>query len=448
MLAEIPTIDMRDVVYTAMGLALLGLTFQPALSKYRILNFPLYYIIAGFGLGALGVPLLDPRTGGLPTSAVEHTSELIVIISLAGAGLAIDTPMTWQNWRAAFMLLVVAMPLTIAATALAGTTLLGLGLASALLLAAALAPTDPVMARTVEVTPPGKDEEPMQVSLTAEAGMNDGLAFPFVYLAISVAAYGWATAPEGAFGLPDWFGNWLGFDFAYRVAVGVLGGFLVGWIVSKVITSPLGDSQNGAWNAIVTVLASTLLAYGLVEAIDGYGFLAVFFAARAGRAYTKDTDAEGYEKFVHHGADQLESILLALLLLWFGTFLWAGGLDGVTWPEIGFAAAMIFVIRPIGGALSLIGVDCPSVEKAKVAFFGVRGMGSIFYIAYAQNHADFADIDAVWRIAALVIVGSIAIHGYGANFIIGPRESDGEVDLHPYEEHREEMERAHRQVAE
>ena len=448
MLPEIPTVDTRDVVYTAMGLALLGLTIQPALSRYRLLNFPFYYIIAGVGLGALGVPLLDPRVGGLPTSAVEHTSELIVIISLAGAGLAIDTPMTWRNWRAAFMLLLVAMPVTIAATAWAGLSLLGLGTASALLLAAALAPTDPVMARTVQVSPPGKEEEPMQVSLTAEAGMNDGLAFPFIYLAISVASYGWAMAPDGALGLPDWFFDWLGFDFLYRVALGVLGGFLVGWVISKVITSPVGDSQNGAWNAIVTVLAATLLAYGLVEAVDGYGFLAVFFAARAGRANTRETPAEGYEKFVHHGADQLESILLALLLLWFGTFLWAGGLRGVTWAEIGFAAALILLIRPIGGMLSLIGVDCSWGEKAKVAFFGVRGMGSIFYIAYAQGHAEFAEIEAVWRIASLVIVASIAVHGYGANFIIGPREPEGDVELHPYEEHRRQRAKASRQAAE
>ena len=448
MLAELPTIDTRDVVYTAMGLALLGLTVQPALARYRLLNFPLYYIIAGVGVGALGVPLLDPRVGGLPTAAVEHTSELIVIISLAGAGLAIDTPMTWRNWRAAFMLLLVAMPVTMAVTAWAGMSFLGLGLASALLLAAALAPTDPVMARTVQVSPPGKEEKPMQVSLTAEAGMNDGLAFPFVYLAISVALYGWSTAPAGALGLPDWFAGWLGFDFAYRVAMGVLGGFAVGWFVSKVIASPVGDSQNGAWNAIVTVLSATLLAYGLVEAVDGYGFLAVFFAARAGRAYTKGTPAEGYEKFVHHGADQLESILLALLLLWFGTFLWAGGLKGITWPEVGFTLALIFLVRPLGGALSMTGVDCPVLEKAKVAFFGVRGMGSIFYVAYAQNHADFAEIDAVWRIAALVIVASIAIHGYGANFIIGPREPEGDVELHPYEEHRIRRDRRTGQAAE
>ena len=437
MLAEIPTVDTRDVVYTALGLALLGLTIQPALARYRLLNIPLYYILAGVGLGALGVPLLDPRVGGVPTKAVEHAAELIVIISLAGAGLAIDTPLTWRGWGAAFRLLAVAMPITIAATAVAGTAFLGLGLASALLLGAALAPTDPVMARTVQVAPPGEGEGAMEVTLTAEAGMNDGLAFPFVYLAISVATYGWALAPAGPLGLPDWFGEWVGFDLLYRVAMGVLGGLLVGLCVSKLIFSPLGDGSNGAWNAIVVVLAATLLAYGLVEAVDGYGFLAVFFAARAGRGNTRGTPQEGYERFVHHGADQLESILLALLLLWFGTFLWAGGLRGVTWPEVGFAAALILVIRPAGGWLSLLGFDCAGLQRAKVAFFGVRGMGSIFYIAYAQDHAEFPEIDAVWRIAALVIVGSIAVHGFAANFVIDPEAGESDAHEHPHRRGRD-----------
>ena len=437
-----PTMDMRDLVYSALGLALLGLTFQPALGKYRLVNIPLFYILAGIGVAALGVPIIDPRETGWQSYVIEHTAELIVIISLAGAGLAIDTPMTWKNWKAAFLLLLVAMPITIAATAWAGVAWLGLPLAGALLLAAALAPTDPVMARTVEVSPPGKDETPMEVSLTAEAGMNDGLAFPFVYLAIGVATYGWMNS--GALGAPEWFWTqWLTFDFFYRVVMGAGGGFLVGWCVSHIAFSRMGDASNGAWNAIVMILAATLLAYGLVEAVDGYGFLAVFFAARAGRFNTRNTPQEGYEKFVHHGADQLESILLAFLLLWFGTFLYAGGMSGLTWAEVAFALVLIFVVRPLGGMLSILRVDCPNLEKWKVAFFGVRGMGSVFYIAYAQNHATFESIDAVWRIASIVIFASIAIHGFGANFVIGPKEEDGDVDLHPYEEHEEHLEKAH-----
>ena len=183
------------------------------------------------------------------------------------------------------------------------------------------------------------------------------------------------------------------------------------------------------------VLSATLLAYGLVEAVDGYGFLAVFACARAGRAATRGTDNEGYERFVHHGADQLESILLVLLLLWFGTFVGGGGLAGLTWAELGFALALILVVRPAAGLLSLVAYPCERLEAGKVAFFGVRGMGSIFYIAYAQNHAEFGDIDAVWRIAAIVVVTSIVVHGFAANFAIGPKGAEGDVELHPYAEY-------------
>ena len=431
---DLPTVDLRDLFYGAFGLALLGLTLQPTLGRSRLVNVPFIYILFGVVLGWAGMPVIDPRLGGLPTSVVEHVSELIVIISLAGAGLAIDTKMGWRNWQATWRLLAVAMPLTIVAVALLSTWWLGLGLAAAMLLAAALAPTDPVLARTVQVAPPGKGEEPMEVALTAEAGLNDGLAFPFVYLAISIAAYGWTTAG----GLPDWFWGWVSFDLAYRVGMGIVGGLVCGWLVTKVTFSELGDARNGAWNSIVMVLSATLLSYGLVEAVDGYGFLAVFVCARAGRMLTREHGPQGYERFVHHGADQLESILLALLLLWFGTFVGAGGLSGTRWEEVAFAVALIFVVRPVAGWLSLRFYDCPNVEARKIAFFGVRGMGSIFYIAYAQNHAQFDDIDTIWRVASLVIALSILVHGFAAKFVLDPEEPEGDVELHPYAEAEKE----------
>ena len=429
MLDAIPTLDLRDVFYVGVGAALLGLTIQPALARFRLLNVPLLYVALGAAAAALGLPVIDPRASGIETAVVEHASELIVIVSLAGAGLAIDTAMSWRGWQATFRLLAVAMPLTIAAVAVMGAWWLGLGLAGSMLLAAALAPTDPVLARSVEVSPPGRDETAMSVALTAEAGLNDGLAFPFVYLAIAIATYGWAS------GIPDWFGSWLAFDVGYRLAVGWVGGLAVGWVVSRVAFSRLGDAGNGAWNSVVMVLSATLLAYGLVEALDGYGFLAVFACARAGRARTRGTEEEGYERFVHHGADQLESILLALLLLWFGTFVGGGGLEGLRWAEVGFALALILVVRPAAGLLSLVAYPCRRLEAGKVAFFGVRGMGSIFYVAYAQNHAEFGDIDAVWRVTAIVIVTSIVVHGFAANFAVGSQGPEGDVEMHPYAEY-------------
>ena len=426
------TIDGRDLIYTIVGLALFGLTLQPALARYRVFNLPFFYVLVGAGIAALGLPAITPLAGGWQSRVIEHVSELIVIISLAGAGLAIDTKASWRNWHPTWRLLIVTMPLTIAAVAFLGSTWLGLALPAALLLAAALAPTDPVLARSVQVSPPGKGEDDMELALTAEAGLNDGLAFPFIYLAIHAATLGVAQMVDGE----AWLWTWLTFDFAYRVGAGIVVGFVVGYGISRVVFSPIGDGSQGAWNAVVVILSATLLSYGITEALDGYGFLAVFIATRAGRSNTRGTKNEGYEKFAHHGAEQLEAILLAVLLLWLGTFIGGGAMAGIRWEEVAFALALIFVVRPVAGLLGLIGQRCSKLQRRSVAFFGIRGMGSIFYIAYAQNHADFADIDAVWRIAAITILVSILIHGYAANWFL-ERELDL-TDAHPHEEDRRE----------
>jgi len=420
------TLDVRDVVYIIVGLALFGLTLQPALAGRRWFNLPFFYVLVGVALGGFSIARIDPLDGGWQSAVIEHASELIVIISLAGAGLAIDTVGSWRNWNPAWRLLLVTMPVTIAAVALLGHGWLGLTVPGALLLAAALAPTDPVLARSVQVSPPGKAEQPMEVALTVEAGVNDGLAFPFVYLAIHAAVIGIGDMTDGE----AWIYSWIWFDLIYRVAMGALVGAGVGWAISHVIFSPLGDGSTGAWNAVVVILSSTMLSYGIAEAVDGYGFLAVFVAMRAGRSRTRGTDDEGYEKFAHHGAEQLEAILLALLLLWLGTFLGGGALDGLRWQEVGFALLMVLVLRPAAGLIAFWRLESDDMSRRKVAFFGIRGMGSVFYIAYAQNHADFVHIEAIWRIAALVILVSIIVHGYAANLWLSDREAAGEVHPH------------------
>ncbi|WP_298430079.1 cation:proton antiporter [uncultured Jannaschia sp.] len=429
------TIDPRDLIYTVLGLALFGLTLQPALARYKLFNLPAFYLVFGALFAGVGMALIDPLEGGWQSMVIEHASELIVIISLAGAGLAIDTPMSWRSWNPTWRLLIVAMPLTIGAVALLGHGWLGLSLPAALLLAASLAPTDPVLARSVQVSPPGQDEEPMEVALTAEAGLNDGLAFPFVYLAIHAATLGVAEATSGE----AWLWDWLTFDFAYRVAMGIVVGYATGWAISRVVFSPWGDGAQGAWNAVLVILSATMISYGVTEAVDGYGFLAVFVAVRAGRSNTRGTENEGYEKYVHHGAEQLEAILLAILLLWLGTFLVGGALSGLRWQEVAFALALVFLIRPIAGLLAMIGHPCDQMSRRNVAFFGIRGMGSVFYIAYAQNHAEFADIEGVWRVAVVTIVVSIVVHGYAANFFLSQDPEIG--DVHPYAEDSEEATR-------
>jgi NhaP-type Na+/H+ or K+/H+ antiporter len=325
-----------------------------------------------------------------------------VIVSLTAAGLAIDLKAGWRRWNATWRLLGIAMPLTILALVFLGQWA-GLGLAGAVLLGASLAPTDPVLARSVQVGGPGKDEDPTRVALTAEAGLNDGLAFPFVWAAIALAA--------GTF---DW-GSFLAYDVVYRVGLGIAIGWGVGWLITRVVFSRLGDAANDRSAPLIVMLAATFLAYGLAEFAHAYGFLSVFIAARSGRRHDIDSEVrdrgdEAYAAEAHESADQFEGILMVILLLWFGSFVAAELWYQWRWTDLVIALALLLVVRPLAGWIAMTGYGAAPKERFKMAFFGIRGMGTIFYIAYGQTHAAFDDIDAVWRIAGLCILISVLMH--------------------------------------
>lgn len=418
-------IDPRDVWYLLFGSAFLALTLAPALSHRRFYNLPAIYVVLGMVSAVLGLPLISPLGGDVPLAIIEHASELIVIISLAGAGLAINTPLSWRGWLPTWRLLLIAMPLTIVSLVGLGVWWGGLGLAGAMLLGASLAPTDPVLARSVQIGAPGEDEHPAKFALTAEAGLNDGLAFPFVYLAIAFTVHDVSHLGDD---LQSWLLPWLGTDVLYRVAVGIAVGWGVGKLLTGLVFSRLGDAGQGAVNPTLTFLAWTLIAYGIAEAIDGYGFLAVFVSARAGRHDAPDDEEVAYARESHKAGDQLEAILLVVLLVWLGSLIAAGLWRSWTGSDLAIALALILVVRPLAGWLSLAGVGLGWRDRLRVGAFGVRGMGSIFYIAYAQSHAGFDDIEAVWRIATLAIVISIVLHGFGARIWMPPDPSDAEPD--------------------
>ncbi|MGB6229727.1 MAG: cation:proton antiporter, partial [Litorimonas sp.] len=274
--------------------------------------------------------------------------------------------------------------------------------------------TDPVLARSVQVGGPGEDEDATRVALTAEAGLNDGLAFPFVWAAIALAA--------GTF---DW-GSFLAYDVAYRVGVGIAIGWGVGWAISRLVFSKFGDATNERSSPLIVMLAATFLAYGIAEFVHAYGFLSVFIAARSGRRHdrdreVRDPDDEAYASEAHESADQFEGIMMVVLLLWFGTFVGAELWHQWTWSDLAIALALLFVVRPLAGWVALTGFGASNRERFKIAFFGIRGMGTIFYIAYAQTHASFDDIDAVWRIAGLCILISVFMHESLAGWLFNRR---------------------------
>ena len=387
--------------YSLIGLAFLGLTFEPALRKKIFYNIPALYILVGVAASAIGLPVIDPLNSDIELKIIEHMSELIVIVSLTGAGLSIDLKAGWSRWQPTWRLLMVAMPLTILAITFLGVQFGGLTLAASILLGAAISPTDPVLARSVSVGSPNSNQRGTETTLTSEAGLNDGLAFPFIWLAIGLAASGADFSLAG----------WASWELTYKLLAGLAMGYIVGLGITKILFSRVGVKQNGHANVALFVLAGTFLAYGLAEFIHGYGFLSVFIAARVARSRTMDTEAEAYENEAHKSADQLESILLAVILLWFGTFIGGTVWHFWTWQDALFAAVIIGLLRPVFGLLSLLGHKMDKLDKLKISFFGIRGMGTIFYVAFALSHADFENPERIWSIVSLTILISALLHG-------------------------------------
>lgn len=396
-----------------------GLTLAVTLERWLAkvwLSLPILYVAVGFAVWSLplGLPHFNPTVDGFDALTLEYATEFIVIASLMAAGIAIDRPVSWKNWGQIWPLLVIAMPLTILAVALLGWWGLGLAPASAILLGAALAPTDPVLARSVQVGPPGQDERhDVRFSLTVEAGLNDGLAFPFTYLAI---------AAVGMTALGGWTLEWAAFDLVWRILAGCVVGWAVGrigawYVFEREADAPMEDIDEASETSGkpvystsegLIVLGTLLLGYGLAEIVEGYGFLAVFVGAVTAR---QRENRSRYHKISHHFIDQIEQIVLVAVLFGFGAMLASGVLDALTWPAALIGLALVFVIRPLSGLLAEMNCDLPMIGKLAVAFLGVRGMGSIYYLAYGQNSAQFEQIDLLWATVSFAILLSIVVHG-------------------------------------
>ncbi|KZD12570.1 cation:proton antiporter [Oceanibaculum pacificum] len=361
--------------------------------------------------GLVSLPLIPGFAEGLnpkeDPALWETISELAVIVSLFGTGLRIDNLSDYARWRPTIRLLAVVMPLTILAVALLGWQIAGMTFAGAVLLGAVLSPTDPVLAGDVQVGPPTEGgEHPVRFALTTEAGLNDGLAFPFVYLGLILAAEGFAPAGD----LLDWFLR----DVMYRIAVGALAGAALGWLLGRVLfVLPRGNilADTGAG---VVALAGVLFCYGATELIEGYGFIGVFVAGLVLRRTEAEHQFHGQ---LHNFNEAIEHALTALLLVMIGAafpVLW-GYLD---WPAILIGMVLVFGIRPATGYVALLGCGLCQRERLAVAFYGVRGIGSVYYLAYAAGHIEFRDEGALWATVAFTILLSTLVHGLSAGVIV------------------------------
>lgn len=337
----------------------------------------------------------------------EMTSEICVVIGLFGVGIRIDSLRVWKNWQATVRLLVIAMPLTIAALAFVGMAAAGMTLATGLLLGAVLAPTDPVLASDVQVGKPLEGgEHPVRFTLTTEAGLNDGLAFPFLYLAMAViAAGGWSI------GL---IGEWLVVDVAYRITVGLISGLVLGWMLARLLFDFPRENALSKTESGLVAFAGVMIIYGVTELVEGFGFIAVFVAGLTLRR--SETNHEYHAK-LHDFVEALERALTALLLVALGAAIPAL-LPFFTLQVAVISLVLLFVIRPAAAWLALSRTTLPSRERFVVAFYGIRGIGSIYYLAYAATHITLPNAEQLWAIVAFTIVISTMLHGFTAGLAI------------------------------
>ena len=302
----------------------------------------------------------------------------------------------------------IAMLLCIAGASLLGYSMLGLDLATAILLGAVLAPTDPVLAADVQVGPPNeKIKSETKFSLTAEAGLNDGMAFPFTWLAITLALM--STGSDNS--LLEWFAV----DFLYKIFAGLVAGFLLGKGCGYLVFT-----ASRKYNFLKTTdgflaIALTFLVYGITELIHGYGFVAVFVSAITLRHYEK---GHAYHEHLHSFTDQTERLLVTILLILFGGALVSGILEALSWKMVLFSLVFLFGVRPLAAFVSVISSRMHIKEKLAISFFGIRGMGSVFYLSYAMKEFEFKHENELWAVVAFTILVSIIIHGLTATSIM------------------------------
>lgn len=417
-----------DFVYLLTGIALLLAVVLPTALRTAALSAPVVLLGLGALMGLLPLPDAVRLTPTDDRAVIEHLTEFTVIISLMGVGLALDRPLnvrswtSWRRWGTTWRLLAIAMPLSIAVTAWLGWWFMGLAPASAILLGAALAPTDPVLASDVQVAGPTTDEEDedeiderdeVRFALTSEAGLNDGLAFPFVHLAIFVV---------GAGSLADWGVEWVGWDIVGKVVVGVLIGMLTGWLLAKAaFRSSRPSIRTAETGEPLLALAAVLLSYGIAQVAHGYGFLAVFACAMTLRSMERSAD---YHALMHQVVERLERLLTLIVLLLLGVAISGGLLDQLSWRGAALGIVLLLVVRPVTAWIALrVGarpkqrVDGEGLgprERLATAFFGIRGIGSIYYLAYATGQEEFTDAGTLWSTVAFVIAVSVVLHGVTA----------------------------------
>ena len=412
------------VVYVIIGALLVVMAVSMSLLKRLPLTTSLLYLAVGILLGPffLGLIQLDPVEH---SSLLEGLTEVAVIVSLFTAGLKLRLPLSGKGWRLPVRLALVSMTVTVGLVALIGVVGLNLPLGAAVLLGAILAPTDPVLASDVQTEHPW-DVDSLRFSLTGEAGLNDGTAFPFVMLGLGLL---------GLHELGDFGWRWLAIDVLWAIVGGLGIGSLLGNLVGRFVLYLRREHKEAIGTDDFLALGLIALSYGSALLIGAYGFLAVFAAGLAlrrieryhaegspeeiksmsvsGEAEEFATDPQRAPAYMAQAVlgfnEQLERIGEVAVVVLVGGMLSARFLS---FNALWFVLVLLLVVRPVSVWSGLLGSSTSMAQRNLIGWFGIRGIGSIYYLAYAINHGLAPQLATTLVGVTLTAVAvSVLVHG-------------------------------------
>lgn len=379
----------------AIGLLLLAVTLGSGWIARLPLSLALIYLIVGILLSPYGLNLIQLRP---EAKFLERLTEMVVLISLFSCGLKMNRPLQFWAWNSTIRLIGFLMPISIFAIAAIGHFFLNLEWGIAILLGAILAPTDPVLASEVQMYDP-HDRDELRFGITSEGGLNDALAFPFVYFGLR-----WIEDSNWQ----NWFSKWVLVDLLWAIAAGLI----VGIVVAKAIKRL--DRKLQRREAVDEVmedfiaLATILIAYAVAEIVNGYGFLAVFVAGIMMRRPRNPEKATSQLHFM----ERLEKLTEVGTILLLGSLLRIEPILRFLPAALLIAGALIFVVRPLGSWVSTIGAPVHPATRWLFGWFGIRGVGSLYYLTYAFGHGLKGDTGELlaW-ITFITVVISVVLHG-------------------------------------
>ncbi|MDZ8032203.1 MULTISPECIES: sodium:proton antiporter [unclassified Nostoc] len=404
-------VDIYIIDLFVIGLLLLMVTLGSGWITRLPLSFAIIYLVVGIFLGPYGLGLIELRRDDVfNTELLEKITELVVIISVFSCGLRIVRPLKLGVWDITVRLIVFLMPISIFALAVVGKFFLGMNWGEAILLGAILAPTDPVLASEVQLTS-ANDQDELRFGLTSEGGLNDALAFPFVY-------FGLHALKDDNWG--NWFKQWITVDLIWAIASGIIMGIIVAksivWIEQKIQKRRPADKLMEDFTAISTIL----ITYSLTEMVNGYGFLAVFVAGLVvQRSYKNSEKPIEQLEFV----EQIEKLLEVGTILLLGSILLLKPILNYAMQSVLVIVLLFLIVRPLGVWISTIGKR-PLDSRRRTfhpgtrllfGWFGIRGVGSLYYLAYAFGHGLKGEAaEQIAWITYTTIVASVIVHGISA----------------------------------